>query len=145
MIYWDASAIVPLVIAERSSSLVRSWAVRDSGIVTWAWTRVEVAGAVERRTREKQITPAKRREALARFAALSEQWDEVTDVIAVRTRALQLLARHPLRASDSAQLAAALLVAEAAPSGLAFACLDDRLAMAAEREGLRVLASDRAP
>ncbi len=139
MRYWDASAIVPLVIAERDSERVRSWAAGDFSIVTWAWTRVELASAVERRAREGLLTPARRREVLARFAALAEAWDEVTDLLAVRSRALQLLARHPLRAADSAQLAAALLVSESDPATLTFVCLDERLAMAAEREGLRVL------
>jgi len=137
--YWDASAVVPLVVAEPASDQVRSWAARDPSIVTWAWTRVELASAVERRARDGLLSPALRREALARFTAIAEAWDEVTDLLSVRSRALPLLARHPLRAADSAQLAAALLVAESDPASLTFVCLDERLAMAAEREGLRVL------
>lgn len=139
MRYWDASALVPLVIAGPQSRLVQSWAARDPAITTWAWTRVELASAVERRARHGDITPALRREALLRLAALADAWDEVTDVLAVRTKAMQLLARHLLRAGDSAQLAAALLVAESDPAAMTFVCLDERLAQAAEREGFRVL------
>lgn len=139
MRYWDASAIVPLVIAERETKLVRAWADEDSEIVTWAWTRVELASAVERRAREGTITPAQRREALKRFAEIADAWDEVTDLLPVRQRAIQLLARHNLRAADSAQLAAAHLAAESDPASMTFVCLDERLADAAEREGFEVL------
>jgi len=54
-------------------------------------------------------------------------------------RALPLLARHPLRAADAAQLGAALLVADPDPASLVMVVLDRRLAAAAEREGLVVL------
>jgi hypothetical protein len=132
------------VIAEPRTTLARRWLAHDAGVVTWAWTRVEIASAVERRAREGLITAAQRREALDRFAALAEAWDEVTDLLAVRAKALQLLARHPLSAADSAQLAAALLVSDPDPGQVPFVCLDDRLAAAAEREGFRVLSHARA-
>lgn len=140
MMYWDASAIVPLLIREANSDRVRSWLTEDASIVTWFWTRVELVGAVERRVREGILTRRHRRDLLARFNDLAERWDEVTDILAVRTHALSLLARHPLRAADAAQLASALLVAEGRdPPDLTFVCLDARLAAAAEIEGLRVL------
>ena len=137
MRYWDASALVPLVISEPSSETVRAWLSDDERIVTWAWTRVEITSAVERRARQGLLSRAQRRDALGRFEALAETWDEVTDVLAVRSRAIPLLARHPLRAADAAQLAAALLVSEQVVDGFAFVCLDETLASAAEREGLR--------
>jgi hypothetical protein len=49
------------------------------------------------------------------------------------------LARHALRAADAAQLGAALVVADPDPSSLLMVVLDQRLADAAAREGLRVL------
>lgn len=58
------------------------------------------------------------------------------DVLAVRSRAMRLLARHPLRAADAAQLAAALLIGDELRAPPSFVCLDERLATAAEREGL---------
>ncbi len=137
--YWDASALVPLAIAESAGPLVRGWLEQDPGIVTWAWTRVELASAVERRARQGQISRAQRRAALDRFEDLAACWDEVADLFPVRARALALLGRHPLRAADAAQLGAALLAAEDEPSALTFVCLDQRLATAAEQEGLRVL------
>ena len=79
-----------------------------------------------------------RREVLGRFEALASTWDEVTDVLAVRSRANALLARHPLRAADAGQLGAALLVHEQLAGPLKFVCLDERVSVAAELEGLGV-------
>lgn len=137
MRYWDTSALVPLVIAEPETQRMRSLLEEDPHIVTWAWTPVEFASAVERRARQDQLTRDERRAALARFAELAEVWDEVTDVLMVRRRAVAVLARHPLRAADAAQLGAALAAAPEHGGPLGFVCLDERLQEAAEREGLR--------
>lgn len=136
MRYWDASALVPLVVEEPRSEELRALLGREPHVVTWAWSWVEVTSAVERRTREGRLDRRQRRVTLDRFAELAEGCDEVTDVMSVRRQALLLLARHPLRAADAAQLGAALLVAQPGAE-LAFVCLDARLADAAEREGLR--------
>ena len=126
MRYWDASALVPLLVAERDTELVRSWLSDDDRIVTWAWTRTEIVGAVERRTREGSLSRSQRREVLRRLDAFARSWDEVTDVLAVRSRANALLARHPLRPADAGQLGAALLVQEQIAGVLDFVCLDRR-------------------
>lgn len=139
MRYWDASALVPLVVAEPESERVRSWLAEDEHIATWAWTLTEIASAVERCTRDGSLSRPQRREALDRIGALARSWDEVTDMLAVRSRANALLARHPLRAADAGQLGAALLIQEQLAGALAFVCLDQRLSLAAERESLRVV------
>jgi len=137
--YWDASALVPLVVVEPETERVRSWLIEDEHVVTWAWTLTEIASAVERRAREGSLLRPQRREALDRIGSLAQSWDEVTDVLAVRSRANALLARHPLRAADAGQLGAALLVQEQLAGTLSFVCLDQRLSLAAERESLRVV------
>ena len=139
MRYWDASALVPLIVAEPASDLVRGWFSDDDRIVTWAWTRTEIVSAIERRTRTGLLSRMQRRETLERFDAFAGHWDEVTDVLAVRSRANALLARHPLRAADAGQLGAALLVQEQLAEPLTFVCLDERLAKAAELESLQTL------
>ena len=139
MRYWDASALVPLIVSEPTSATVRSRLAEDGEIVTWVWTRVEITSAVERRSREGSLTRRQRREVLKRLNAFADTWDEVTEVLAVRSRAALLLARHPLRAADAGQLGAALLVNEQTASPLRFECLDHRLAEAAELEGLQVV------
>lgn len=139
MRYWDASALVPLLVSEPSTELARTWLAEDSEIVTWAWTRVELASAIERRAREGAVSRRDRRQVLERLDTFADTWDEVTEVLAVRSRASLLLARHPLRAADAGQLGAALLVNEQLDGrSLSFMCLDRRLSEAAELEGLRV-------
>ena len=137
MRYWDASALVPLVVAEPQSSRAREWLAEDSGVITWGWTWVEIVSAIERRARDGELARALRREVIDRFEAFSRNWDEVTDLLAVRARAGALLARHPLRAADAGQLGAALLAQQQLGGGLEFVCLDKRLSLAAELEGLR--------
>ena len=139
MRYWDASALVPPVVAEPHSGVARTWLSEDDRIVTWAWTRIEIASAIERRVREGSLSGLQRREVLRRFDAFAESWDEVTDVLAVRARANALLARHPLRAADAGQIGAALLIQEQLADVLTFVCLDHRLSSAAELESLRVI------
>ena len=93
MRFWDTSALVPLVVAEDETQRMRSLLEEDPHIITWAWTSVEFASAVERRARQGELNREHRRDALSRFADLAEIWDEVTDVLAVRRYALAVLAR----------------------------------------------------
>ncbi len=139
MRYWDSSALVPLIHEEAASDRVRGWLREDPVVATWALTRLEIAAAIERLVREGRMDAAGRRSALDLLARLSSSWHEVNDVAAVRTRALGLVARHPLRSADAAQLAAALLIADPDPSSVQIVCLDARLCEAGEREGMRVL------
>ncbi len=140
MKYWDASALVPLLVSEPTSPQVQHWLEDDPMIVTWAWSAVEITSAVERRFRESRLNQADRRDVLTRLSLLAGQWDEITDTLAVRRQANRLLARYPLRAADAGQLAAALVLFEDQPEGQGFVCLDQRLGQAAEMEGFRLLA-----
>ena len=139
MKYWDASALVPLLVSEQGSDASREWLGRDEQIVTWSWTRAEVTSAIERRTRGGMLSRLQRRKVLARLDLLAGNWDEVADPIAVRSRAIKLLARHPIRAADAGQLGAALLVQDQLSVPLEFVCFDRQLVLAAEKEGLPVL------
>ena len=61
MKYWDTSALVPLLVAESTTEAVQSWLRDDGSIVTWAWSRVEIASAIERRTRQGDLSRKHRR------------------------------------------------------------------------------------
>lgn len=137
MRYWDASALVPLVVAESSSDGLRRLA-RDGDIVTWCLSPVEIRSAIERRAREGALGAGARQAVLDTLGELSGVWTEITAVAPVRERAYRLLAVHPLRAADAAQLAAALVAAGDRPAGHEFVCTDERLAAAASREGYRL-------
>ncbi len=139
MKYWDASALVPVLVSERGWSDAREWLSQDPQIITWLWTRTEITSAIERRTRDGLLSRLQRREVLARLDALAGRWDEVTDALAVRSRANKLLARQPIRAADAGQLGAALLVQGQLGGPLEFVCFNSRLALAAELEGLVIL------
>jgi uncharacterized protein len=139
MRYWDASALLPVLIDEPGTSLARGWLAEDGEVCTWAWTEVEIASAIERRAREGRLSAAGRRAALRDTKAVVSSAHEVVDLLAVKRKAVPLLARHSLRAADAAQLASALVVADAGGASIPFVCLDRRLAEAASREGLDVL------
>ena len=139
MRFWDASAIMPLIVEEPGTDLATTWLNEDPDIVLWGLTRLELVSAIERRSREGVLRAAERTSALMRVERVANDAHEVLDVLAVRMRALPLLARHGLRSADAAQLGAALLVADPDPASLTLVALDRRLAEAATREGLRVL------
>ena len=73
------------------------------------------------------------------MTAFADLAHEVTDVLSVRSKSTVILARHPIRAADAAQLGAALVVADPEPGTLTMVVLDSRLADAAVREGFDVL------
>lgn len=139
MRYWDTSAIVPLLVDELGTDLARGWLEDDPSVATWGMSRLELVSAVERRVREGRLGRKERLELLRRLSRIAAGLHEVTDLLSVRTRAASLLARHPLRAADAAQLAAALLVSEGDAGSLTFVSLDRDLALAAEKEGFPVL------
>lgn len=139
MRFWDASAILPLLVRETGTELSQQWLRADPEVAIWTLTRVELASSIERRAREGSLNRTDRMNLLRRVERIASDAHEVVDVAAVRARALVVLARHALRAADAAQLAAALVIADPDPSSLTMVVLDRRLADAAAREGLDVL------
>jgi predicted nucleic acid-binding protein len=139
MRFWDASAVLPLLVAEPPSAALLDLLERDPVMLVWWGTPVECASALARLERERALGAADAGRALERLRALSGQWQEVSPVDAIRSAAQRLLRVHPLRTADSLQLAAATLVSEHEPTSLEVVCLDERLAEAARREGFPVL------
>jgi predicted nucleic acid-binding protein len=111
---------------------------RDAVMLAWWGTDVECASALARLERDGDLDGGAMTEALKRLQALRQSWQEVQPVEPVRDMARRLLRVHNLRASDSLQLAAALVVSAHRPSTLEFVCLDKRLTAAAQREGFNV-------
>ena len=85
------------------------------------------------------MSEAARRASLARMQSDLRSFHIVEITTAVTTRVHELLGRHPLRAADAIQLAAALLLASSTGAAAEFVVYDERLAVAARFEGLRVL------
>ena len=138
MRFWDASAVVPLLVEEPTSAGLRKRLAEDRQTLVWWGTPVECASALARREREGALTRAEVLLAEQRLRRLAESWLEVLPTDAVRSMAQRLLRIHPLRAADALQLAAAVVAAEHEPASLEVMVLDDRLAEAAEREGFLV-------
>ena len=141
MRFWDASAVVPLLVAEEPTPRVRALAIEDAQMTVWALTPLEVLSALWRRRRFAEIESRAQAAAERTLLELEAAWSIVADVSHVDRRARRLLATHSLRAADAAQLAAALLACDERPHLLAFVTLDERLADAARREGFAVLPS----
>jgi uncharacterized protein len=136
--FWDSSALVPLVVRQRASSRMRSLYRADAGVLAWWGTRVECESAIVRLERERTLRPRSAAAARGRLDRFAATWQEVQPSEWLREHALRLLRVHELRAADALQLAAGIAAAEGRPTTLAFVCLDDRLAAAAEREGFPV-------
>ncbi len=114
---------------------MRSLYRADAGVLAWWGTRVECASAIARLERENKLQPRSASAARGRLQRFAVTWQEVQPSELLRDHALRFLRVHDLRAADALQLAAGVAAAEGRPSTLAFVCLDDRLAAAAEREG----------
>ncbi len=139
MRFWDSSAIVPLLVSEPVSHAVLAAVEGDPDLIVWWATEVECVSALARLEREGALDRASMNQALGRLAELARAWHEIQPAGHVRQTAIRLLRVHRLRAADALQLAAALVAAEGDPASLEVLTLDERLAEAAEREGLRVL------
>jgi predicted nucleic acid-binding protein len=137
--FWDTSALLPLFVAEKESARARSWLRRDPVVVVWTLARVEVLSALARREREEPSSARALIRARTRVLAAWEEWSEIVALESVRRQAERLVSVHPLRAADALQLGAALVATDLDPTGLELVTFDERLAVAAEKEGFAVL------
>jgi hypothetical protein len=135
MRFWDASAIVPLLMTEPTTRPLQRLAIADPEMLVWWATEVECASAIARLERDGALDPAAAIDAFGRLTRLAGGWHEVDASDAVRETAVRLLRVHALRAADALQLAAAFMAAERRPASLELITLDDRLATAARKEG----------
>jgi predicted nucleic acid-binding protein len=142
---FDASGIVKRYVNETGSDRVRALVDPAAGNVVSISdiTRAEVASAVSRRAREGSITPDESVRLIGTFEAhCASQFRVVPVERVVVDLAVDLIQRHPLRAYDAIQLAAAVLVnrslvVHGLPT-LVFVSADDTLRVAAQAEALPV-------
>lgn len=138
MKFWDSSAVLPLLLWERDTSMREAQLHEDADFVVWWGTRVECHSAIRRRLREGGIDAGDLDRALARLSALAASWIEVPPSEAVRLRAERLLVGHVLRAADAFQLGAALNAFKEQTANQHFLTADSRLSAAASAEGFHV-------
>ena len=138
MRFWDSSAVVPLLVRQPASPRVDHWWAEDERLALWTLTPVEITSALWRQVREGSLDEADARAADARSQELAEASYLVTDIDGVKAMARRLLRVHPLRSADALQLAAAVVWTGGRPQGKTLLTLDERLALAARREGFEV-------
>jgi predicted nucleic acid-binding protein len=139
MKFWDASAVVPLIVAETPREELLAVLGADPTMIVWWGTPVQCTSALARREREGALGSEEVSLAMSQLRELAGKWHEVLPSERVRTTAQRLLRVHALRAADSLQLAAAIVAAEGDPASLELVCLDARMNDAASREGFRIL------
>jgi predicted nucleic acid-binding protein len=136
--FWDSSAIIPLLVREAASDSIHRLLSEDHDMLVWWGTPVECTSAIARRERDEQMDPEAAVLALERLRVLVPSWMEIQPSERVRSTAQRALRVHALRAADALQLAAAIVAAGEDRATLQVVCLDQRLALAAQREGFQV-------
>jgi uncharacterized protein len=132
--FWDSSALVPLCV--RQSATPRAIAFyKNYEVVIWWATSVEIASALARLMRMKQLDSKQLKKAHKLAADLADAWFVIQPSDTLRTNAVQLVDRYDLRAADSLQLAAALEWCEGVPRDRVFLTADQRLREAALLQG----------
>ncbi len=138
MRFWDSSAIVPLLIEQAPSVQTDRWFSEDASLAMWTLTLVEITSALWRLVRQGDLSEAVAHRADVRGQELTAASQVVVDIEAVKTVAQRVLRVHDLRAAAALQLSAALVWSGGRPQGKTLHTLDDRLALAARREGFDV-------
>ena len=144
MRFWDASALVPLLLEQAATAEVSGLLSQDPEIVAWWGTPLECVSAAARLRREDRLTVDEEDRVRELLEILQESWLEILPSEDVRKGAARILRVHRLKAADALQLAAAQLWAgsTARPEMVIF---DERLALAARLEAFRVLPGSIAP
>ena len=122
MRFWDSSAIA-----------------EEPRIAVWWMTPVECLGAIGRRERTGALAGVDASRALASLAKLAETWIECSPSERVRATARRVVQTHDVSTADAMQVAAATVLSDGEPASLPLVTLDERLALAARREGFPIL------
>ena len=133
-VFWDASALVPLCVHQDITPRAIALYKRYDAIVWWA-TPVEIASALARLVRMKQLDSSDWTKARKLAKNLADSWSVIQTSNVLRSKAIQPVGPYDLRAADSLQLAAALAWCEDAPQGRVFLTADQRLREAALLSG----------
>lgn len=139
MRFWDTSAVVPVLVVESSSSRTRELADDGTELAVWWATLVECVAAIARRERRGELDADQALLARTTLKALMSRWTEIPPTDRIRKAAQRLVSVHEIRTADAFQLAAALAASDEEPETVPVVTLDERLALAARREGFPVL------
>jgi uncharacterized protein len=139
MIYLDTSVVVPLVVAETTTSKALKWresltAIQQRELALSAWTATEYTSAIGMKVRNRELSPSQGEAAIETFEDAVLGKVRVLDVAAPEFRVAEDLLRQfalGLRAGDALHLAIAVR-----NRASAVVCLDRALAKAGISLGL---------
>jgi len=132
--FWDTSALVPLCVRQGiTPRAIALYKIHDA-VVWWA-TPVEIASALARLVRMKQLDSSDWTKARKLAKRLADSWSVIQPSDTLRAKSIDLVERFDLRSADSFQLAAALAWCEGAPQGRIFLTVDQKLREAALLSG----------
>jgi len=135
-LYLDTSVLVKLYIREDDSEEVAAAVADATMVATSLLAYPEVCAALERRRREKSVSPAALKAARQAFEADWPSWIAVGIDDDLARQSARLAERHGLRAADAIHLASFERILTAAEDDDArFLCADDRLSKAARTLG----------
>ena len=77
MKFWDASAVIPLLVLELQSEPVRHLYTGDPAVSVWWGTEVECVSALARRSRRRELTQGDFEDGHRRLSRLRTRWTEV--------------------------------------------------------------------
>ena len=134
--YWDASALVPLVVREATTELYTKIA-EETQIVAWWGSYLECTSAIARLAR-RGSAQAQVAESYRMLELLAGEWREIGSSEKLRRAAARTLKTHVLGTSDALQLGAAIIASGFEPHTARFVGEDKHLRQAADREGFVV-------
>ncbi|MFZ0704898.1 MAG: type II toxin-antitoxin system VapC family toxin [Candidatus Korobacteraceae bacterium] len=135
--FWDSSALVPLCLREPLTNRALALHKQYQPVVWWG-TSLEIAAALARLLRIRQVDVAAWTQAKLLAKKLSDDWTVIQPSENLRTQAEQILENYDLRAADSLQFAAALIWCEGSPQQNPFITADRRLRDAAQICGFQL-------
>lgn len=136
--FWDASALVPLCVRQRSTSTVQALSAQYQKAVWWS-TPVEMRGAFARLVRMGQLSPNEHVQAQIRLDSIRSDWREINPSETLREQAERLVDRFPLKAADAQKLAAALTWCIGRTKGRVIISGDSQLLDAARQLGFHAV------
>ena len=138
ILYLDTSALVKRYFQEPFSDDVLSRWKLAAQIVTSSVAYAETMASMYRKKRESDLADTLIRNIADTF---HQDWEsfirvEVNDQLNGYIN--RVVERYPLRGLDAIHLASAIVIHERIPEDFVFSCFDDRLARAAQSEGLEI-------
>lgn len=138
ILYLDTSALVKRYFQEPYSDDIISMWKSVTQIVTSFVAYAETMASIYRKKREADLKDRIVRKITDSF---KQDWEtfihvEVNDEL--KGYIDRVIERHPLRGFDAIHLASAMVIYEIIPENFVFACFDNRLARAAQSEGLEI-------